>query len=654
MRLVSERWTLLTTCALLSLGAASFSFSAARAQSFTLSADGTVIATLQDGSTMSWYQQNNGSISSQNNLVTLTQPVHGSPSNQATMGAPIGVNTAACYTATVLGSTQDASYNNGMALWNKASGLETIYQSYYQNTTSTSLIVETELNPQGSGISNLNEVDNLGYPTGFDYYIRFCEDGNGNGTFASSTSGMANTWVRTYTNTLSSFGNPDHLGFFADAYSTDGATYNGNIRIDDFQATDGYNVQAAAPDPDPTQTYNTTINYPTTDTLPAISNLRPDDGLLLPSGTKNYAGVIFGTSTPGANVTTGQQVRNMFWTNYAAGNVAQITPFGSPIDTGQGDNLTFASVARTYPVGDPNDVHVVAPYSLDLKNNCSHNHTYCWPDQVYGGMISPPTIITPGMTIEVRFRTGGGSHRWAPMWIFSAERVLNGAPNLNSAPAFYQFPNNDPVGGVQAGPIYELDFPTDDFTRLADGGTPIGQELVPEVATAGQGDPTINIITQPYTAFAANTNDYSYIQIQGTEPYNQINNAAGYNCSKNFCDAFVDIEAGQAVSGVPNSHYVDLFIAPVTNPATKAVLVNRQYFEFYPKNNGYQGKPMGFVMYLSAAQAIPGQALNGNVLPSYEAIKENDKVALGWDLLIQKFAIWKADVVNPTSYEPTN
>ena len=145
-------------------------------------------------------------------------------------------------------------------------------------------------------------------------------------------------------------------------------------------------VLAAASQPaferDASASFLTTPNHPLAEPLPAKPGAMPGHGLAMAPGSRNAFSLVMGAAQPGANMTTGQSVRDRFYLSYMQGDLNKA--IGSPMDTGQKDNGTFAAVARHFPVGDPNDLHVMKPDGLHLRAMCSANRTDCRPGQVWG------------------------------------------------------------------------------------------------------------------------------------------------------------------------------------------------------------------------------------------------------------------------------
>ena len=109
----------------------------------------------------------------------------------------------------------------------------------------------------------------------------------------------------------------------------------------------------AASVPDASANYDMTPNNPLRTPLPVVSGAMPGDGLTMAPGTRNAFSLIMGSAQKGANITTSQSIRDHFFLNYMEGDLNRTV--GSPMDTGQANNTTFAAVARHYPVGAPND-----------------------------------------------------------------------------------------------------------------------------------------------------------------------------------------------------------------------------------------------------------------------------------------------------------
>ena len=211
--------------------------------------------------------------------------------------------------------------------------------------------------------------------------------------------------------------------------------------------------------------YLTTPNNPLARPLPVIPDATPGNGLVMQPGSRNAFSLIMGSDQNNANMTTSQSIRDIFFLNYMVGNLNKT--LGSPMDTGQVNNETFAAVARHFPAGDPNDLHVMRPDGMHLRAICSDNHTDCSPGHVWGAMVRLPFEWRPGMTLKVRYRSPKGNYAWAPIWMFTGQQISpgpNGDPyqNFGKPTALYH----------ASGTNFEIDW-NDNYSRL-NNGVPTG------------------------------------------------------------------------------------------------------------------------------------------------------------------------------------
>ena len=100
----------------------------------------------------------------------------------------------------------------------------------------------------------------------------------------------------------------------------------------------------AAPEKD--ARYLTKPNNPLREPLPVRGNASLGNGLRLNAGARNGFSLVMGSAQQGANMTTSQSIRDRFFLNYMEGDLNKT--IGSPMDTGQPDNTTFAAVARAF------------------------------------------------------------------------------------------------------------------------------------------------------------------------------------------------------------------------------------------------------------------------------------------------------------------
>ncbi len=611
----------------------------------TLVADGTVAATL-NGNTFAWANQPSGATviggdsGSTTSVLNITAQPHTSAPNQAMLKAKMPTGS---WTWTIHDVQSDPSgyYSSGPALLNTATGANTLLYTEGSSASGTNYGVETESNFAGASSSYLTSLQ---YPPWFPLhqtkFERFVYDGT-TLTIEASASGTANNWMVIWSGTLAALGNPNDLGIYEDAYeSAAQENYVGYANFISMSLLNTASPQVAAIDADATQTFLTAPIYPNSDTLPTITGLQPPDGVTLPSGTPNGFAAIFGTQTTNANFTTVQGVFGSFYTYFDEGNLN--ASIGSPNDTGQGDNTTFAAVARTYAPADPMSVHTMLSDGLLLSNNCSANRTYCYPGLIYGAMLDTPggNPILPGSLTMIRTKVGTGQHKWTPIWTFSNQRLLHGTKDSTGYGQYtFSMECNGKAPSASTygtGGCYELDI-NDYFSRLLDGNTPVGQEVVFWTPNYGYG-----YTTAAHWTYMANTTSFTDKQVN--EQYEQLNS---FNCSSNFCDFFLNWRND-------GTNLLDILVAPVTSPATPAKLIESVYMEFHPLNNGSGGTPLGLNLIVSAAQAIPGASLNGGVLPTYSSIVQDDGVTNGWSIEVQAIENWPAAIPNQDAYKPSN
>lgn len=388
---------------------------------------------------------------------------------------------------------------------------------------------------------------------------------------------------------------------------------------------------------DSTATYCTKPNFPTygtpTNPLPADQSALPDDNLQLESSGTNVISLVMGGAQPSANITTGQDVRNMFFMNYITGDLTKT--LGSPMDTGQSNNNTFAAVARHYEVGDPNDLHLVASDGLHLRAICSQNHTNCSPGNVYAAMIRVPVELRPGMTIEVRYKSPAGWYSWAPIWMFSGSEFSPG-PGGNPYQGFGT--NTSLVQLPVAHKDFEIDL-NDNFARWWD--TYSGSSYSPTGYQVDFGTPNgygVKWQTPPHQNYWADGYGYKYLNPDTGNGYEQL----PFNWSAGFHDLVLSWQTDNQLY-----EFVD------------GKLIVEAYME-YPAptyQDGFDGNvtKVQAMNLMIGNQAIPSFAPSSSSLPyappSGTKGKENDGIPDGWTIVVQKVAVWKGNIVNPWSYE---
>jgi len=374
-----------------------------------------------------------------------------------------------------------------------------------------------------------------------------------------------------------------------------------------------------SPGTDSTATYCTKPNFPIygtpTQPLPANAAATVGSGLQLEHSATNLFSLVMGSTQRGANLTTAQSVRDMFYMNYIVGDLTQT--LGSPMDTGQGGNNVFAAVARHYAVGDPNDVELMETDGIHLRAICSQNHTDCSPGHVYAGMIRPPAEIRPGMTVKVRYKSPSGPFSWAPVWMFSGSEKSPGPggnpyQGLGTSTSLTQLPGN----------AFEIDI-NDNFSRFWN---------TPTVQTGFQldyGTPNIYGITwqtAPHPLFWANGKRYIY-HPEGGPPFEEL--------PTNWSTGFHNL-----VLSWQTDNQLFVFV--------DGKLVAASYME-YPATT-YQDGFDGNTTKLMAMNLMIGNQAIPSFAPGSANTIENDGMPDGWTIVVQEISAWNGNIVNPMSH----
>ena len=393
------------------------------------------------------------------------------------------------------------------------------------------------------------------------------------------------------------------------------ASIGGTCASADAGAPPGF-VQPPEQNPgDHTSTFLTKPNWPLTKPLPSNPLAQPGHQLALASGSTNAFSLVMGCAQPSANMTTSQHIRDVFFLNYLSGNLNDT--FGSPIDTGQGNNSTFAAVARHYAVGDPNDVHVMESDGMHLRAMCSSNRTSCSPGKVWGAMVRLPFEWRPGTTIKVRYKSARGDHQWNPIWMFTGSQISPG-------------PGGDPYHGFGtssslvrgSNTSFEIDW-NDNYSRFS-SGVPTGRQI-------DYGTPDIYgtaWATAPHAVYWANAGGYVFHPNAGPD-FEQT--------PFDWSAEFHDLVGNWRNDG---SHLIDVFV--------DGKLVITSYME-YPQTTYVDpgdGKTKTVAMHLLIGnQAIPSFA------PGASSATDNDGVPEGWTMVVQEISGWYGNIANPDSYK---
>ena len=370
---------------------------------------------------------------------------------------------------------------------------------------------------------------------------------------------------------------------------------------------------------DATQTFLLGQNYPLTTPLPVRSDATVGYGLKLTPGATNAFSLLMGTETPGANLTTGQSIRDTFFMNYLSGDL--YSAIGAPMDTGQSGQAPFYAVARHYNVGDPNDLHIMMPHSMQLRAICSNNHTNCSHGNVYGAMVRVPAEIRPGMTIKVRYRSPTGPYSWCPIWLFSGSQISPG-PGGNPWNGFGTSTSlvQEPVGGHS----FEIDA-NDNYPRWNDNpSVPVGQQvdfLTPNIYG-------VQWNTPPYQIYGANQAGYAFYPNAGPAV-----NVTPQNLTQGFHDLVLSWDG--------NANTIYEFI--------DGKLIVASYMEYAqaPTYTDANGNIKVQAMHIIIGnQAIPAWLQGAN------ATVENDGKPEGWSIFVQEISAWYGLVNNPNAYKP--
>jgi hypothetical protein len=377
-----------------------------------------------------------------------------------------------------------------------------------------------------------------------------------------------------------------------------------------------------SPGTDTTATYCTTMNWPTfgTPTLPLPPNPTavPGDGLTLSSNATNLLSLVMGTGVPGANMVSGQSIRSTFFLNYIFGNLN--TPFGSPQDTGQANNSTFAAVARHYEVGDVNDTDLMSTDGVHLRAFCSENRTNCTPGNVFAGFIRVPAEIRPGMTIEVRYKSPAGNYSWAPTWLFTGSQYSPG-PGGNPYANFET--NTSLLHYGASGDAFEIDL-NDNYPRWNNNPTVSEGKQVDYGFVNNSG---VQWIVQPHYVYWATGSGYTY----ETNTFPAFE-AVPFDWASGFHDLVLSWDTDNL-----QYEFVD------------GNLIAVSYME-YPATTYTDGLDGNVVKQLAMNLMIGNQAIP-SFTPGHASTTDNDGIPDGWTIVVQEISVWNGTVADPYSHQ---
>ena len=383
--------------------------------------------------------------------------------------------------------------------------------------------------------------------------------------------------------------------------------------------------------PDLLSDYQTAPNFPVTDHPPADpSNAGPGGGLVLEPGAASIMNLYFPGDSHPANVADEATLRKYVYLNYFSGN--QTTAIGSPMDTGQSNNNTFAAVARHYPLGSAHSTTAIEPDGLHLAAYCSNNRTNCTPGAVYAGFVRFPPPIRPGMTIKLRMKSAPGKYAWTPVWMFSGEQLTpgpGGDPYANNQ-ALFSFPKAS----------FEIDA-DDHFVRFYSGQTaPYGSQIdfgAPDiygVPWAAGHKPQLIFLPNYGRAFVAHPDaGPPFLDMPGLAP--------------DWASAFYDLILSLRDDG---THRIDAFFGKESSGYT---LVGSAYLDIDSYDSKDRaGLPEGMCLMIGN-QAIPGFAPGAGSVSDNEGIPDDAHgIPAGWTSVIQEVDIWSKPVSNPSAAIP--
>ncbi len=385
------------------------------------------------------------------------------------------------------------------------------------------------------------------------------------------------------------------------------------------RVTEGARVATNAPsfERDNSTNFLTTPNNPLTEPLPVVAGAVPGHGLVMTPGSRNAFSLVMGSAQRGANMTTAQSIRDRFFLNYMPGDLNKA--IGSPMDTGQANNNTYAAVARHYPPGDPNDLHVMRPDGMHLRAVCSRNRSDCRPGRVWGAMVRLPFEWRPGMTLKVRYRSPKGDHSWVPIWMFTGQQKSPG-PGGNP---YQGFGGPNTLYRTSSGNTnFEIDW-NDNFSRFGQG-VPTGYQI-------DFGTPDIygtKWKTKPHGIYWSDGNGWRY--------YDKSHEPEFERTPFDWSAGFHDLVGNWRGDG---SNLLDLII--------DGKLVSTLYMEYDQETyvDPADGQRKTIAMHLIIGnQAIPSFS------PGAAYARDNDGIPEGWTMVVQEISGWHGNIADPDRY----
>lgn len=592
---------------------------------YQLRASGPQAAAI-DGSSFSWINQSGASaVAGSPGGLLIAQPAHANATSIAMLAARM-VSLPACYSALIQNPANSSLYNGGMALTNAATGRTVVFQDIYANDSQSNIDVVTQTDMFGSGRVWLSAGSYAAYPANSTFFQRVCIDtASGVASFLISPTGLANSFQLLTTVPLAALGSPDQIGLFVDADPVAGQTYAGTLTVGRWQVTPGITPQALAPMGDHSGDFQLNPapgnGFPVSNILPSIAGDTPKFGLALAAGAANVVDLTFpGSGEASITVPDSASLRRDIYLNFDEGNLNSL--IGFPQDSGQGPTAPFYGRARSYPVGDPNDLIPVTARGLKIRARCGgHGRTNCTRDQIRSGFLRLPTPFRPGMTMEIVYRPPTGFSAWVPWWLFTGQQ-LTPFPNSN---AFA--PGLNPAGVATH---FEIDM-NDNFARADYGGCPVGGEVdfgTPDIyGTHWQ--------TAPHMTYAANSNGWSN-RTWGNPAVSTTNN---YECETGFIPGSTrTMTLNWRADG---TNLIDAYI--------DGKRVASAYME-YPQGQSFTD-PDGVVRQLGMTMLIGGQ--NVPTFDNLRTVVDNDGILqtptqdAGWTETIYSIKAWTGNLANP-------
>jgi hypothetical protein len=580
------------------------------------------------GSVFSWVNQGAATVTETASGVTISQPPHENQTNQAGLTTPMAPGSA-CYSVMMQSPANSSLYNGGMLLQNGTTGAGVVFEDVYANDAQSNIDVVTEGDQFGDDTEALSTGSYADYVANSQFWERVCIDSAaGAATFLISPTGKADSFQSLLTAPLASLHHPDHVGVYVDADPQGFTGYPGSLTVHRWQVTP-FDLQAAAPGGDPGGAFQTVPmpgdGFPASNSEPTVPGDTPKFGLPLAPGARNVVDLTFpGSGEATVTVGTSAAFRKRIYLNFGEGDLNSLV--GDPQDSGQGPNAPFWGRARSYPVGDPNDLLRVTTDGLKMLAHCGgFQNDNCTNGQIRSAFFRLPTVFRPGMTMEVTYKPATGFHSWNPWWLFTGEQ-------------------NTPYPGANAfvpglwygstGPDFEIDM-NDNYPRADLGGCPIGGQV--DFGTPDIYGTHWNVA--PYMVYAANSGGWAS-RNWGDATNSTSNN---YECETGFVP-------GSKRTMLLNwrndgSNQLDVFV--------DGKRVNSAYME-YPQTQAFSG-PDGANRQLGMEMMFGGQ----NV-PTFDppaVIEDNDGIQAGpgkdagWTETIYSVKAWIGKVDNPGGHD---